>query len=33
MQYSLTVSAQNVAPDDGQLGPKHVVKKEEREYK
>jgi hypothetical protein len=32
MQYSLTVSAKGVTTDDGQVGPKHVVKKEERKY-
>jgi hypothetical protein len=31
-QYSLTVLAWEITPDDGQLRPKHVVKKEGRTY-
>jgi hypothetical protein len=32
-QYSLTVLAWEETPDDGQLGPKHVVRKERWIYK
>jgi hypothetical protein len=32
IQYSLTVLAYKITPDDGRLRPKHVVKRERRTY-